>query len=103
MQNNILHQHLVKHYGEQMLTCPRDRVNGKSTGLALEALGKAIRSPKQPIYIYDHDDIGKRNADLHSLRLAQDIVGKLQLVGFTFKHNTLGYYVVYDLYPTEKL
>jgi hypothetical protein len=103
MQSNILHQLLAKQYGDQMLTAPAYRCNGASTAIAFKALADAMQHPKEPTYIHDHANAVTPKADWHTALLADGIVGKLQMVGFTFKRDELGYYVVYDLYPTEKL
>lgn len=104
MQNNILHQHLAKRYGDQMLGAPSNRCNGASTAIALKALAQAMQHPKTPTYIYDHiydhANTVTPKADWHTMRLAQDIVGKLSMIGFSFKRNSAGYYVVYDLCPS---
>lgn len=98
--NNILHQHLSKQYSNTTTSFPRDRCNGLSTAIAFAALAEAMKRPEHPVYIEDH--AGKR-ADQFTVWLAESVVSKLQMVGFAFKRNNLGYYVVYDLYPIKRL
>lgn len=96
--NNLLHQHLAERTGQDPNFFPHDRCNGYSTGTALETIGTAMKHQRTKIYIRDHASTSlSSRPDQHTWRLAQDIVGKLQMVGFKFGSDQYGYYVVYNL------
>ncbi len=60
----------------------QDRRSGRSTGLALIAIGQALTHPGEEIRIKDHYD--SREADELLMRTTFDLVSKLELEGFTF-------------------
>jgi hypothetical protein len=98
MDDNLLHQHLAKLTGQPASLFPANRANGMSTGIALKALGDAMRNPGVQIYIMDHASHSRnRKPDEFTQDLAQALVGKLGLVGFKFGKAPLGCYVVYNL------
>jgi hypothetical protein len=99
-QNNLLHLHLANLTGYPVSHYPANRCTGLSTGIALKALGDAMRNPGVQIYAMDHaTTASNKRPDDRTLSLAKDIVGKLGLVGFTFGKSHLGHHVTYDLYP----
>lgn len=73
------------------------RMSGKSTRLALNAIGLAIYDPGREIKIKDHHEgIG---ADCHLLNLVNDIIEDLHLEGFEI--NRARRTIKFNLYETH--
>ena len=71
----------------------RTRRTGRSTGIALSALGRAMRHPGEAIVFRDHSDHRKANRD--PFDKARHIVQDLKLQCFVF--NCSGCTVTYDI------
>ena len=71
-----------------------DRQTGKSTGIALQCIGKALSSPGVSISIRDHYDTIQ--ADRFLFDQVQLLCAKLELKFIIFNRSTLS--IVYDIY-----
>jgi len=59
-----------------------DRITGRTTGIALETIGKAIQYHGELVVIKDHH--GTLEADKNLQRIIKDVIESLGLKGFTF-------------------
>ncbi len=69
------------------------RRSGRSTGMALEFLGRALLSPERTIKVYDHDN--NHSSASWVLNLCMDLVNQLNLKGFAFNKTNLS--IVFSL------
>jgi hypothetical protein len=67
------------------------RRTGKSTSQALSYISTAINNPNKEVRLLDHHST--RKANRHLLNTVNDIIGRLELVGFTINstHNSISY------------
>ena len=97
MKNKLISDEKRKQYKEiNGDVYPEDRCSGKSTGKALETIGKSMRNPRCHILIRDHQ--GTIESDRFLRKLILSILITLKLKHFDVIRTYSDYYLVYNVF-----
>ena len=96
MKNKLITDKMRKGYPDS----DENRYTGKSLGIALETIGKALQNPSKPFQILDH--YHTQEANEHLAFMIEDIIPKLDLKFLKIDNTNSKFYIRYDLLESER-
>ena len=94
MKNKLISNKMREKYPE----LSENRGTGKSLGLALETIGKALQNPSKPLQILDH--YGTQGANEHLAFMIEDVILELGLSFLETAKDDGKFYIRYNLFES---